>query len=59
AVPFNPDLHKIKHLVDCDSQESHDFILEVLSVGYKFKELILRPAEVVVMRKQNPVAKED
>ena len=55
---FDPDLHKIVHTVECNSDEKDGLILEVTHLGYRFEGRVLRPAEVVVTRKQNSSGKE-
>ncbi|MCA9445068.1 MAG: nucleotide exchange factor GrpE [Candidatus Omnitrophica bacterium] len=56
---FDPDLHKIVHTVECHSDEKDGLILEVTHLGYRFEGRVLRPAEVVVTRKQNSRRKEE
>jgi len=46
---FDPNLHEAIAQVDSDKHESGD-IVEVLQKGFMFKDLVLRPAKVVVAK---------
>ena len=45
---FDPNLHEPMGTVEAESKDQEDTIVTVLQKGYKFKDVIIRPAKVQV-----------
>lgn len=50
---FNPEIHEAITTVPVDSEDKDGIIVDELKSGYRFKDAIIRPAQVIVGKKSS------